>query len=104
MDVKTWLEGTSVTVAENIHMKSPGFPYITFSDDVTAGYHDLTTKMLTHDLTIDLRAEAIDSTSEAAIETLLSPLDDRYIKRRTWSNDDNCFVTTYTASIEELED
>lgn len=101
MDIKAWIETTTLTVVEDISIDEQSFPYVVFTDEVDAGYRDLTTKVLTHNLTIDLYAEPIDTTSEGLLETLLGALDNRYIKRRQWAT--NCFVATYTATFDEEE-
>lgn len=103
MDVKAWIETSGVTVAEDIYIDPPTMPFIVFTDNIDAGYRDLSTKMLTHSVTIELLAEGIDSTSEAAIEVILTDLDNRYTKSRAWSDADNCFVTRYDANFEETE-
>lgn len=103
MDVKAWIETSGVTVAEDIYIDPPTMPFVVFSDNIDAGYRDLSTKMLTHNVIIDLLAEGIDSTSETALETILGVLDTRYSKSRAWSDADNCFVTRYDANFEETE-
>ena len=101
MDVKAWLGTTGLTIEQDISMDEQTFPFVWFTDEVDAGYRDLSTKMLTHNLTVELYTENIDSTSEGLLETLLGALNNRYTKKRQWVT--NCFVTTYTANFDEEE-
>jgi len=101
MDVKAWIETTGLTVAQNIWIDVPAKPYIRFTDYIEAGYHTLTRKKLTHNLTIELYSDEVDAVSESAIEALLSPLDERYTKEQEWNGSE--LQTNYTCSFDELE-
>ena len=105
MNMKTWLETTGLTTAEEQFNSPPTRPYVTFSDDITAGYLDLSHKQLVHNMSVRLYESAIDTVDEALIEALITSLPEtpRYNKQREWDDFEKFFVTIYDFVIEETE-
>lgn len=102
MNMQAWLATSGLTVKEEQFLTVPPLPYVKFNDDAQAGYHSLTRKNITHNVTLDLYTGAIDATSEALITALLDDLPDRYTRTRKWADTENCYVTTITFALEEI--
>lgn len=103
MDMKAWLATSGLTVKESSYLKQPTFPYVVFTDDCDAGYHDLTHKNIMHSVTVELYETAISTTDEALIEALITDLLTRYTKRRDWLDSESCYITTFEFDYEEIE-
>lgn len=102
MDIGALLETTGLAVAEGSFLKAPALPYILYTDNVVAGYENLTRKKKTHNLTVTLYSAAPDETSEGLIEALFTNLEQRFARERSWIAE-NAHVAVYTAAIKELE-
>lgn len=101
LSLKSWLEGTGMTVGEIKFRTPPKLPYIIFrtSDSITGS--DDENLVITRDVTVELYTDKIDEVSEKAITDLLDAKAFAYEKDREWIATDSFFQTTFDFTITE---
>lgn len=104
MDVKTWLESTTLKFEDTAWKKPPAYPYGVYMDSTSNRGADDRLCIREHDLTIELYAETKTSLSEA--ESLLEAL---FITNamafvqisRAWIESERHWQSTYQLSFTE---
>jgi hypothetical protein len=101
LDVKSWLESTSMQVAENCFLKPPSLPYIVFILDEDVGGADNKNCISNRGVNIEFYSSRIDRASEQKIENLLNEKSIEYKKNRTWIKTETFFQTVYEFQLLE---
>lgn len=97
--IKSWLETTSMSVAEERFLKPPALPYVVFTETTTVGGADDKNLIADRQISIELYSNKIDLTAEQSIETLLNGDGTHYTKSRTWIDVEMFFQTVYDFTV-----
>jgi len=101
LEVKTWLEGTGLRVAEDRFRKPPPLPYIVFNENRSVRGSDSKNGIADRDITVELYAAEIDPVAEAAVESLLNARGLPHTRDRVWIDSEKFFMTTYAFGMTE---
>lgn len=100
-NIKTWLETTGYSVAKIKYTKPPALPYIVFTEAEDVGGADNKNCIANRQISIELYADKINATAEAAIETLLDNKAVKYKKDCIWIDSEKYFETIYDFNLIE---
>lgn len=101
LDIKEWLKTIGLPVANTTFKKAVSLPFIVFlEEDNTSGADEL---ICIHDrsITVEFYSSNIDKNIEKLVENLLKEKCIKYIKNRTWVDEDKFFMTTYDFNLHE---
>jgi len=101
LDVKAWLETTTMKVAEDSFLKPPVLPYIVFTDETNVRGSDDKNSIADRKLSIELYMVKINKDTEKLIEDLLNAIPIEYKKNRTWIKAEMFFQTVYDFDLIE---
>ncbi len=101
LDIKALLLQTGLPVREQRFLGVMPLPAIVYTDDLEVGGADLKNNLITHNIGIELYAEAIDLENETKIETVLDSLPISYTRHRDWIESEKFFATMYEFTITE---
>lgn len=99
--IKSWLETTSMAVAEERFLRPPVLPYVVFTETATVGGADGKNLIADRQISIELYSDKISVTAEQSIETLLNANAIHYTKGRTWIDVEMFFQTVYDFGLTE---
>ena len=101
LDVKDWLKTIGLPVANTAFKKAVPLPFIVFTEEDNASGSD--ELMCIHDrgITVEFYSNNIDKNNEKLVENLLIGKGIKYIKNRTWIDEDKFFMTTYDFNLHE---
>ena len=98
MNIKTWLETTGESVAEDVFQDAVELPHIVFNDEIDRFGADSKLLCSSHNVTVERYS---DGTGDEAVEALLEEEVFEYTKNRVWLDDEQCFMTTYEFNYTE---
>jgi hypothetical protein len=101
LDIKTWLEETSMKVAEERFLKPPALPYIIFTDNTNVSGADNKNCIAKRGISIELYSDKINKEAETEVETLLNKKSISYSKDRIWIQGEMFFETIYDFNLIE---
>lgn len=101
LEIKTWLERTTMKVAEEHFLNPPALPYIIFSEDNDITGSDDKNCIANRAISIELYSGKIDKSAEGMIENLLHEKAIQYKRDRTWIDSENFFQTIYDFNLIE---
>lgn len=102
MDIEEYLKKeTGLPVAEVVFTSSPKLPYIAFIDQTQGDGDDFHTRLLSHDLAVELYAARIDKENEKKIEAAFEKQEWKVAKKREWIAEEKMFETIYTTNFTE---
>ncbi|MBW9154287.1 hypothetical protein [Clostridium estertheticum] len=101
LDIKLWLETTSLKVSEERFLKPPPLPYIIFMEGASVSGADDKNCITDRDVSIELYSLKVDHANETLIEKLLNEKSIKYKKDRMWIDSEMMFETTYDFNFVE---
>ena len=101
LEIKTWLETTSLEVAEERFLRPPPLPHIIFTEYNEIGGADDKNNIAIRDISIELYSLTVDRISESLIETLLNEKAINYTKDRLWIDTEMMFETVFDFTLTE---
>lgn len=101
LDIKTWLEGAGMKVAEERFLKPPALPYIVFNEGTNVGGADIKNCIAKITISVELYSDKINKDAEGKIEVLLNEKFIEYTKNRTWIETEMFFQTVYDFNLIE---
>jgi len=102
LEIKTWLETTGLSVAENSFSTPPSLPYIVFNESKRVYGADLENMLADRTIDVELYSLKIDHTSEALIESLLNAKAMSYTKEESvYIPSERFFMTVYSFGMTE---
>jgi len=101
LDIKSWLETTSMKVKEERFLTPPPFPYIIFMDNSDISGADNKNCIASRDISVELYSLEVDHVSESLIENLLNEKAIKYKRDRTWIDTEMMFETIYDFNFVE---
>jgi len=100
--IKTWLETTGLSVAENSFSTPPSLPYIVFNESKRVYGADSANMLADRSIDIELYSLKVDHTSEELIEALLNAKAISYQKEETvYIPSERFYMTNFSFGITE---
>ena len=101
LDIKPWLETTSLKVSEERFLKPPSLPYIIFMEGSSVSGSDDKNCIADRDISIELYSLKVNHVLETLIENLLNEKSIKYKKDRMWIDSETMFEATYDFNFVE---
>lgn len=104
MDLKELLSGIGINAKELRFLKSPTYPYVVFTDDISVdGSDNMKRIIIEHTASIELYTTSInqDEASTKIEELILNNLNVSFSRRREWIDEESHFLTTYSFTFLE---
>lgn len=95
LDIKTWLKGSGLPVADTCFVDEQALPFLVFIDKQDNGGSDDENCIVRHSISVEFYSSAIDNVNESKIETLFNSAAVGFLKERSWVQQDEMFMTVY---------
>lgn len=88
-------DATGLPTADTVFTKPQKLPFAIFLNKPTTDGDDFNTRIIEHDLAVELYAERIDREHEQMLEDLFESQNWKWSRGREWLSDQRCFITVY---------